>query len=145
VKNRSVSAATLVLGILLGLAVGRLYSPFAADAQTAAPSSGPMMPMHGGAMGNCPAMQSMMDKVKSPADRALMQSMMSMHQSMQSMQMTGDADHDFMVMMIPHHQVAIAMANAEIQNGKDPKVLALAKAIIASQQKEVDEMNAWLK
>jgi uncharacterized protein (DUF305 family) len=40
----------------------------------------------------------------------MMQAMFSMHQSMQSMHLTGNADRDFIAMMIPHHQVAIGMA-----------------------------------
>ena len=39
--------------------------------------------------------------------------------------MTGDADKDFVMMMIPHHQGAIDMANVEIKYGKDPVLVAL--------------------
>jgi len=147
-KNLAFIAIALVFGAFAGAAFERLASPLPAMAQTATPSASPMTPMQGmpmeGMMANCPAMQSMMQKAQSPADRALMQSMMSMHQSMQSMQLTGDADHDFLVMMVPHHQVAIAMSNAEIQNGKDQKVIALAKSIIAAQQQEINQMQGWL-
>jgi hypothetical protein len=140
----------LVLGVSLGAVIGRGVSPIGAVAQTVTPSATPVAPMHGmpmhggGMMTNCPAYQSMMQHAHSAADRAMMQSMMGMHQSMQSMHLTGNADHDFMVMMIPHHEMAIAMAKVELQYGKDPRVLALAKNIITAQQKEIDEMQGWL-
>ena len=60
------------------------------------------------------------------------------------MHLTGEADHDFMVMMIPHHQMAIAMAKVELRYGKNPNVMALAGSIISAQQKEIDEMQRWL-
>jgi hypothetical protein len=146
-KTRVKSALVVLAAILLGVAIGRAGSGTLASAETLDASPKPMasgMPMHGGMMENCPAMQTMMQRAHSPADRALMQSMMSMHESMQSMHLTGDADHDFLAMMIPHHEMAVAMATAELKNGKDARVLTLAKSIIAAQQKEIDEMRAWL-
>jgi len=56
---------------------------------------------------------------------------------------TGDADRDFVGMMIPHHQGAIDMAKYELAHGKDPAMLRLARAIVAAQDKEIAEMNAW--
>lgn len=157
-KNLVISSLVLSLGLLLGAAIGRGSTPAEAVAQTTAPMQGAMpmtssmpmgtsMPMRAGhgTMMNCPAYQSMMQHAHSPADRALMQSMMSMHQSMQSMHLTGDADRDFLVMMIPHHQMAVAMAKTELQYGKDSKVMALARSIIAAQQKEIAEMQTWLR
>jgi uncharacterized protein (DUF305 family) len=154
--NQRISVISLVLaGVLVGFTIGREVSPDAAVARSFAPTpsttmqsmmGGTPMPggmMHGGMTG-CPAYQDMMDHAKSTADRALMRSMMSMHESMESMRLTGDADHDFLVMMIPHHQMAVAMAKVELQNGKDPRTIALAKSIISAQQKEIDDMQAWL-
>jgi uncharacterized protein (DUF305 family) len=114
--------------------------PIAAFAQTTAP-----MPMHNSAMTNCPMMSNMMQSAHGPADQMMMGGMMKMHQGMGSMHLTGDADKDFLAMMIPHHEGAIAMAKAELQYGKDPRAIALAKQIIASQQKEIDDMRGWLK
>ena len=94
---------------------------------------------------SCQHMQQMMQQAKSPADKALMQAMMGMHHSMMDMQLTGDADHDFLVMMIPHHQGAIEMARVELQYGKDAKVRELAQNVLSAQQKEITEMESWLK
>lgn len=88
--------------------------------------------------------QPMQSESKSPADQAFMRAMMGMQHAMMNTHMSGAADHDFMVMMIPHHQSAIDMAKAELRYGKDARVRGLATSIISAQQKEIDEMQTWL-
>ena len=78
------------------------------------------------------------------AEPSMMQSMTKMNQAMSSAPMTGNADHDFVVMMIPHHQGAIDMANYELQHGKDPELRKLAHDIVAAQDKEIAVMKRWL-
>lgn len=46
--------------------------------------------------------------------------------------------------MIGHHQGAITMAQDEIDNGESPAAVALARSIIDTQQREIDEMTAIL-
>jgi uncharacterized protein (DUF305 family) len=58
--------------------------------------------------------------------------------------MNGDVDHDFAVMMIPHHQGAIEMAKSELLFGKDPVMRRLAQEVLVDQQSEIDAMNLWL-
>lgn len=62
-----------------------------------------------------------------------------------SIKSTGNADIDFIKMMMAHHQGAIDMAKVELQYGKDPEARALAEKIITAQQEELNQMQDWLK
>ena len=68
-----------------------------------------------------------------------------MHRDMHNAEYSGDADHDFVTMMIPHHQGAIDMAKALLLYGKDPQMRRLAQEIITDQQSEIQLMQLWLK
>lgn len=57
---------------------------------------------------------------------------------------SGNADADFLAMMIPHHQGAIDMARLVLSHGADPLTRRLAEDIIASQQAEIAAMRARL-
>jgi|GEM_PF-113182 hypothetical protein len=72
------------------------------------------------------------------------QAMMSMHMAM-NQPYSGDPDHDFASMMIPHHQGAIDMAQLELRYGKDPRLRRLAEEIIVTQQQEIAVMQLVLK
>jgi uncharacterized protein (DUF305 family) len=71
--------------------------------------------------------------------------MKKMDHDMTAAPMNGNADHDFVTMMIPHHQGAIDMAEGELKYGKDPAMRRLAEEIITDQKSEIDLMNLWLK
>ena len=58
---------------------------------------------------------------------------------------TGDPDVDFRTHMIPHHRGAIAMAKVALKHVKDPETKAMAQKIVDEQEKEISEMEAWLK
>jgi uncharacterized protein (DUF305 family) len=75
---------------------------------------------------------------------AMNESMDRMDKGMKSAPMNGDADHDFCTMMIPHHQGAIDMAEAELLYGKNPVIRRLAEEIIVDQQSEIQAMQLWL-
>ncbi len=71
-------------------------------------------------------------------------------EQMQSMMMKGDLgaadakfDLRFINAMIPHHEGAVTMAEDALSKSKRPDVKQLAQDIIASQQKEIDQMKQW--
>lgn len=54
-----------------------------------------------------------------------------------------DFDKAFIEEMIPHHQLAVMMANM-LQSGTNrPEMQQLAKNIISSQSKEIQQMQGW--
>jgi uncharacterized protein (DUF305 family) len=57
---------------------------------------------------------------------------------------TGDVDHDFVAMMVPHHQGAIDMAQAELQYGQNPQLKTIAQEIIVDQMQEIALMRLAL-
>lgn len=78
-----------------------------------------------------------------PATQAYMQSMQVMHDKMQAMTPANDPNKDFVMMMKPHHQAAVEMAEAYLKYGNDPMLTKMAKDIVISQKKEIGEMTAW--
>ena len=57
---------------------------------------------------------------------------------------SGNADRDFAAMMIPHHQGAVEMAEAELRFGHDPVLRRLAQGIIVEQRQEIAVMHQAL-
>lgn len=53
-------------------------------------------------------------------------------------------DAAFLRMMIPHHEGAIEMANAELAKGEDPELKELAQEIVDAQQREIADMRKHL-
>lgn len=76
--------------------------------------------------------------------QSIASSMSRMDRDMAAAPMSGNVDHDFATMMIPHHRGAIDMAKAELSYGKDPIMRRLAQEIIVDQQSEIDAMNLRL-
>lgn len=79
----------------------------------------------------------------SPAAQAYAAINARMHAAM-DVSLTGDADRDFVLGMIPHHQGAVEMAQVLLEHGQDPDLRALAEAIIAAQEAEIAFLQAWL-
>jgi uncharacterized protein (DUF305 family) len=75
--------------------------------------------------------------------KAFMDAQEKLMNSMSEMKPMGKPDSDFVMMMIPHHQGAIDMAQVELKYGKDPMLRKMAQEIIRSQQAEIDKMKKW--
>jgi uncharacterized protein (DUF305 family) len=113
---------------------------------------------HGSAHGSMPgmagqmdpaAMQKMMqDMMPADADAASTKAFKNAHIGMMKnmhVPFTGDADVDFRTHMIPHHQGAVEMAKVALKHAKDPETKRMAQKIIDDQEKEIAEMQDWLK
>jgi Domain of unknown function (DUF305) len=54
---------------------------------------------------------------------------------------TGDADRDFVAMMIPHHQGAVDMAKALLGHGSNEQLRRIAQEIVVTQGQEIVAMR----
>lgn len=76
---------------------------------------------------------------------AMLENMREMDRATTGMKMTGNQDRDFIEMMIPHHEAAIAMSRTEMRSGRDARVRKVAKGIFDAQSSDVREMKGWYK
>jgi uncharacterized protein (DUF305 family) len=77
---------------------------------------------------------------------ALMEDAMAvMEDGMRRAPMNGQPEHDFVTMMVPHHQGAVDMAKALLLTTRDPALRNMAQGIVAEQQIEIQLMQQWLK
>ncbi|WNC94014.1 DUF305 domain-containing protein [Paraburkholderia sp. FT54] len=109
-----------VLSVIFALTISALCdSPaFAAGLKTAASDEAPFLAE------NDTAMTRMMDGM--------------------SVKPTGDVDRDFVAMMVPHHQGAIDMAQAELRHGHNEQLRRIAQEIVVEQQQEITAMRVAL-
>jgi hypothetical protein len=57
---------------------------------------------------------------------------------------SGDVDADFVATMVPHHQGAIEMAQAELRYGHNEQLKRMAQEIIVTQLQEIAAMHLVL-
>jgi uncharacterized protein (DUF305 family) len=91
-----------------------------------------------------PSVPMAMAQTMSPASKGYMDAMAKMQKDMPQ-EPSGDPDVDFARYMIPHHQAAIDMAKVHLQHGKDAKLKRMSEKVIKAQEKEIKELQAWLK
>ena len=96
--------------------------------------------MHGS-----PAPASFVASSDKPFAALMNDAMAIMDRDMAAAPMNGEPGHDFVTMMMPHHQGAIDMAKAVLLHTQDPELRNLALGIIAEQQNEINVMRAWLE
>ncbi len=75
----------------------------------------------------------------------LHQAMMNMMERMKAIEMSGDPDKDFSMMMIEHHQGSIDMAKIEVKSGKDEKLKSFAQQMLDKQPSEQKELHTHAK
>ncbi len=75
----------------------------------------------------------------------IMEAMDKMMKDMHQVEMSGNADHDLISMLIAHHQGAVDMAKAEIESGTEPKLKEIAQKIADKQSKDIDMLQDMLK
>jgi hypothetical protein len=61
-----------------------------------------------------------------------------------SIKPSGNVDKDFVAMMVPHHQGAIDMAEAELRYGHNEQLHRIAQEIVVEQQQEIVAMRLAL-
>jgi hypothetical protein len=54
---------------------------------------------------------------------------------------TGNVDRDFIAMMVPHHESAIEIAEAELKYGRNAQLRRLAETIVKDQQRKIVVMR----
>jgi hypothetical protein len=88
----------------------------------------------------------MMSELCGQEEPFLAENKAAMHRMMTDMTIepSGDVDRDFSAMMIPHHQGAIEMAQAELRHGKNEQLRRIAQEIIVEQQQEIAAMRLAL-
>jgi uncharacterized protein (DUF305 family) len=55
------------------------------------------------------------------------------------------ADAHFILMMVPHHEGAIAMADLAMRRARRGEIRALAERIRTSQAGEIEQMERWYR
>lgn len=109
--------ARIILGVLMALAIPALCesAAFAAGLQTSASDETRFLAE------NDTAMTTMMNGM--------------------SVKPSGNVDRDFVSMMVPHHQGAIDMAQAELRYGHNEQLRRIAQEIVVEQQQEIVAMR----
>jgi len=82
-----------------------------------------------------------------PNQTFMMEHMESMEKMMKANDLrviTGDADNDFLALMIDHHQSAIENSQSELKFGKHSEMKALAQRIIDEQKMEINDFQDQL-
>ena len=98
---------------------------------------------HGGHSGHSTPAQAAQTP-DTPATKGYREANAKMHRDM-DIKYSGDADVDFVRGMIPHHQGAIDMAKVALGSAKDEQIRKWATDVIREQEREIAEMQAWLK
>jgi uncharacterized protein (DUF305 family) len=75
------------------------------------------------------------------ADRTAMDTMMTN----MTVRPTGNVDIDFVAIMVPHHQGAIGMAQAELLYGHNQQLIWIAQGVIIQEMQEIAAMHSAIE
>ena len=114
-----------------------------AAALTALPTLTLAQGTHGGHSGPSTPAQTAQTP-NAPSTQGYRQANETMHRNM-DIAFSGNSDVDFVRSMIPHHQGAIDMAKVALQHAKDEQIRKWATDVIREQEREIAEMQSWLK
>ncbi|WP_375292527.1 DUF305 domain-containing protein [Sphingomonas melonis] len=84
------------------------------------------------------------DMAKMMAGNPYGQAEMDMHQKMMAAK-AGDAAEMWTRKMIEHHRGAIAMSRVAVRDAKDAQTRQMAQMAITKQEKDIVELQAWLR
>ncbi|QBM77735.1 DUF305 domain-containing protein [Sphingomonas sp. AAP5] len=84
------------------------------------------------------------DMSKMMAGNPYAQSEMDMHQKMMAAKQ-GDAAEMWTRKMIEHHRGAVAMSRVAVRDAKDPEIKQIAQMTITKQEKDIAELQGWLR
>ena len=98
----------------------------------------PPVPMGTGMMGNRQGMGTGMGM-----GQGMMTQNGMMHTDLVALKNASDFDKEFVRQMIPHHQMAVHMAQMVLNQKTRPEIRTLAQSIIQSQTAEIKQMQQW--
>ncbi|GHH25876.1 hypothetical protein GCM10008023_39720 [Sphingomonas glacialis] len=84
------------------------------------------------------------DMSKMMAGNPYAQSEMDMRQKMMAAKQ-GDAAEMWTRKMIEHHRGAVAMSRVAVRDAKDPEIKQMAQMTITKQEKDIAELQGWLR
>jgi uncharacterized protein (DUF305 family) len=96
----------------------------------------PVMPTGKGMMGHHAGMMGM-------HQQGMGMTGMSMAVDLEALKQSDDFDREFIRQMIPHHQMAVQMAQMLLKHTNRPEMQDLARSIIKSQTAEIAQMQEW--
>jgi hypothetical protein len=135
---------TLLSSAFIRRSVISLVTTASITATSSAMAQDPTRTLHDG--GTMPV-QDVADRPDHPEEQAfLSENDVAMKKMMADMMIkpSGDVDRDFIEMMLPHHQGAIDMAEAELKYGHNEQLRRLAQEIVVNQQREIAVMRRAL-
>ena len=83
-------------------------------------------------------------KKKQEGFAKVMSDNMDMMMDMSKMDTSMATDHQFVAMMLPHHQSAVLLSEGFLKYGKNPQLLRMARKMIVDENKEIDAFQSWM-